>query len=519
MTDQALTLRVTVGNRGAGPSGPTTLTYYRSDDSTITPADTEVGTDGVAGLGASERSGESTLTYAPSTPGAYYYGVCVDSMPGESDTTNNCSAVAAATVSEFDIDNLPWVADGITGDERRVMDHIRDLATIDRSMSQRVAGSPWLSDGVAEDDLWMLADLRDFAESHPEIAVLVTTVPDETGRLIEAVLSSLRWILSSDPGRSEQFLGQIVGMGLLHDPIRDSNLYALASLSRLSRVPDKLSLLTEQPWFADGLDEEEIAFVATLSVASQMSDNWYRSLLQSRNAQSTTISLPLAGDVKLWAFQLAPFPSSDDTLELIEDAVRASEKIMNVPFPTKDVIVLLDTWRGGGTWSEGIVSVTRARHQPTFRMTLYHEIAHHYRLRLNVWFHEGGADFISFFTHVEAGFSLKDLEEDWLSTIPWCANEGLENIQQALDHSDESNSGCHYTLGANFLTQLFKLLGQETMSAALRELYLQPELKGRDLSEEDFYRTFLKHTPSELRGEFRDLYRRLHGGPYADVQE
>ena len=151
MEDQALTLRVTVGNRGSGSSGPTTLTYYRSDDSTITPADTEVGTDGVAGLGASESSAESTLTYAPSTPGTYYYGVCVDSMPGEPDTTNNCSAVEAATVSEFDIDNLPWVADGITGDERQAMDHIRAFATIDRSMSQRVAGSPWLSDGVTED--------------------------------------------------------------------------------------------------------------------------------------------------------------------------------------------------------------------------------------------------------------------------------------------------------------------------------------------------------------------------------
>ena len=37
--------------------------------------------------------------------------------------------------------------------------------------------------------------------------------------------------------------------------------------------------------------------------------------------------------------------------------------------------------------------------------------------------------------------------------------------------------------------------------------------------EEDFYRTFLKHTPSELRDEFRDMYRRLHGSPYGDVQE
>ena len=103
---------------GAGPSGPTTLTYYRSDDSMITPADTEVGTDGVAGLGASESSADSTLTYAPSTPGTYYYGVCTAAVSGESDTTDNCSDAVAVTVSQFDIDSLPWVVDGITGDER-----------------------------------------------------------------------------------------------------------------------------------------------------------------------------------------------------------------------------------------------------------------------------------------------------------------------------------------------------------------------------------------------------------------
>ena len=263
MEYQALTLKVTVGNRGSGSSGPTTLTYYRSDDSTITPADTEVGTDGVAGLGATESSAESILTYAPSARGAYYYGACVDLMPGESDTTNNCSAVAAATVSEFDIDSLPWVADGITGDDKQwAMDHIRVLATIDRSMSQRVAGSPWLSDGVTEDELRMLADLRDFAGVHPEIALLVTTVPDETGRLIEAVLSSLQWILSSDPGRSEQFLGQ--------------------------------------SWFQDGLTEDEAALIVVLRDAAD-SEDVSRDLLQGGHGRSDTISLPLAGEVDLFA--------------------------------------------------------------------------------------------------------------------------------------------------------------------------------------------------------------------------
>ena len=61
-------------------------------DTTITTSDTEVDTDAVAGLAASESSSHSVDLTAPSTPGTYHYGACVDAVAGESDTTNNCSS-------------------------------------------------------------------------------------------------------------------------------------------------------------------------------------------------------------------------------------------------------------------------------------------------------------------------------------------------------------------------------------------------------------------------------------------
>ena len=36
---------------------------------------------------------------APSTPGTYYYGACVDAVAEESDTTNNCSSSVTITVA------------------------------------------------------------------------------------------------------------------------------------------------------------------------------------------------------------------------------------------------------------------------------------------------------------------------------------------------------------------------------------------------------------------------------------
>ena len=97
-TGESFTLSATVRNQGDGSSAATTLRYYRSADSTISSSDTAVGTDPVGGLAASGTSAESTSVTAPSTAGTYYYGACVDSVSGESNTGNNCSSGVAVAV-------------------------------------------------------------------------------------------------------------------------------------------------------------------------------------------------------------------------------------------------------------------------------------------------------------------------------------------------------------------------------------------------------------------------------------
>ena len=106
----SFTLSATVRNRGEGPSASTTLRYYQSSDSTISSSDTELGADSVSGLDVSASRNESISLTAPSVPGTYYYGACVDSVSGESDTANNCSSAVAITVGvvtaeDYDVDN------------------------------------------------------------------------------------------------------------------------------------------------------------------------------------------------------------------------------------------------------------------------------------------------------------------------------------------------------------------------------------------------------------------------------
>ena len=91
---------VRVRNQGDARSGSTTLRYYRSTNSTINSSDAQVSTDSVAGLSGGSNVSISETLVAPSSPGTYYYGACVDEVNGESNTSNNCSGGVRVAVEE-----------------------------------------------------------------------------------------------------------------------------------------------------------------------------------------------------------------------------------------------------------------------------------------------------------------------------------------------------------------------------------------------------------------------------------
>ena len=97
-SSQSFTLSVAIHNRGNAPAPPTTLRYYRSNDSTITNEDIEVGTSTVSGSAAPSTTFKLIRLTAPSSPGTYYYGACVHSVSGENDIQNNCSSASKVVV-------------------------------------------------------------------------------------------------------------------------------------------------------------------------------------------------------------------------------------------------------------------------------------------------------------------------------------------------------------------------------------------------------------------------------------
>ncbi|MEZ5573848.1 MAG: CARDB domain-containing protein [Halioglobus sp.] len=96
---QSFSALAIVRNDGAGPANATTLRYYRSTNSVINSSDTLIGTDAISALAAGSQQATNDPDTAPLIQGTWWIGACVDSVAGESVTSNNCSTGAQITVA------------------------------------------------------------------------------------------------------------------------------------------------------------------------------------------------------------------------------------------------------------------------------------------------------------------------------------------------------------------------------------------------------------------------------------
>ena len=397
-----------------------------------------------------------------------------------------------------------WLADGGTWEEVNVLGQLTKLVEDDPEAARQISlgtlvpyalglisesgqtvDYPWLTDGVDSQELLAVIEIAGIVEQSPELAGRLLGYSWLAEGLSQRELDGIVGLAFLANINSE-LAQQIIDMGLLDDPLRDRDLHAITTLGRLSGTDD-LALVIEQPWFTDGLTDEEVAFLV-VTLRDQRTDAQYRDFLRTHYTRSATITLPLAGDVDVWVFWHLPFPSSDDSIELIEDALRASEALMGVPFPTKDIILVQgdpDSISASGYNAGSFMAMDRITGKGNNRGLIYHETAHYYYMGIHTWLNEGFANFMELYTRdgpdLESAAERKNELEEHI--LPWCAGLGFANIQQLVIQDDYA---CSKDLGEFFLINLYELLGEDAMSAALRELYLSREaIEERGQGEEE----------------------------------
>ena len=423
---------------------------------------------------------------------------------------------------------LAWLSDDLAENEMHMLSDLRTLADTDQLLTQSVIGFPWLSDDlVSEYERWVVFDILGLAEIDVPFAQQVAGFPwlaDKVSEIDRAAISLLVWIARADLDLARStvdtpFIADAdelteVGAEIIH--------FALyPDARRGSSLGDDLN---ESPWYVDGLNEAEEMLLTTLSGVRASHRLLYEALLESYDLRTRTIQLPLAGEIRLWAFDPLTFREGENPLRAVEDVVRVTEAFMQEPFPASDIVVITsyDRRYGGGAWHAGnYIFIARLGQIHLNVKTVYHEVGHYYFGSAigPGWLVEGGATYVEAIVQVDR--RVETLEERRRHVLRYmereCRAYGLRNIEQlnAIQDRNKTYGGiCNYHMGEHFLVVLSLTIGVEPVSAALRDVYVQGRTTGKPATEEEIYRAFLRHTPPELESAFQEQYRRLHGGSF-----
>ena len=409
--------------------------------------------------------------------------------------------------------SFPWLADGviaITEAEYHVLGVIRALAFKDASLGQRFVRFPWLADGIT------------VAEGHA------------ANRFVSII--SEKYITHADGTRVEVREDRLeLGKSLLNMPfwddvsIEEINGDALEALWLTLRNPyDKNNIVTGedlvgQPWWQDGLTNDETAAVVMISGAYQ--DSGDRRPLQGIHVISETFSLPSGREVNLYVGKLSPFQTSDQSVfDLLRAGIAVIEDSMGEPWIKNNVILYLDAdsdgYNSGGD-SIGVNYGALKNNPEVLKHVIYHELGHYYfPFSGPSWMAEVGAEFLSFHTlNSTEIFNLQSrYDHEQARIISECDRHGVTNIDDFYESFKERyilthGADCYYSIVRAFALGMYNDLGHGVVESPLRKLSRTSRSLGLVISEDEIYQVFLSNIPSAKQEEFRDLYRRFHGRP------
>lgn len=470
---QLFTLSVTVRNRSAGSLSATTLRYYRSADSTISPNDDAAGMAQIPALDAFESSHRSITRIAPSTPGTYHYGACVDPTPGESVTADNCSDAVVVTVLRFPTPRpTPFPTPRPTPETRPWPTYVATTTTawpplppVKADMAEaRSSRLTWLTDDVR-------AAINDLRVRGPDLAAQIEDLSwIADGIQLDMEAYAVRGLIAlADAGQLARFIEEPwVAEGRNHPALRN------LAINNISYDPPEVyNWVVDHPALNDGISDREAKILASLGSPDDSSrlDSGSPHTIEER-----TIILPLAGEVELTIIRTDLERGYAGMMNDLEHSIRSHEEFMGVPFPQRQVNYLIKPG-GGGNWSESFVYVGDSYHDGPYPHTIAHEAAHYHwtwpragwtPFPANLaWVSEGAAELLAYGPDAAR---VDWVEDEWNAPCVGLTITELEASDFALER--DGGSQCWYPVGEAFYRDLYRAMESTNFRLAFRRWLL-----------------------------------------------
>ena len=411
---------------------------------------------------------------------------------------------------------LGWVQDGIEDIEARAIDWISNIGSAE--VASAVVALGWVRDGINDLEVKTIEELSYIAYENAELGLSVVALGWVQDGIEDIEARAIDWI--SNIGSAE-VASAVVALGWVQDGIDDHlevraigelsyiayenagaaswivvmpfvetieppDVSALQSLSGLVAFePKTFEAVRSHAALRDGISNDLAPIVATLHGVAETNPGLINVLLDPNRVslEERTISLPLAGDVILAIIRTRP--STANSMNRLEHAVRTAERFMGLPLPTNYVGVLYENavpvCSGGANFGTHIAllpenDIDDGNHEaPSSGRGIPHEVAHYYWSGNADWMDEGAAGLMGYI--IEGARTGKPVRPTSLPCAYATTIAELEGLGISLGNAE---FGCNYSLGDRLFVDLYRTLGDEQFRQGFRALYRASEMDHDD---------------------------------------
>ena len=346
------------------------------------------------------------------------------------------------------IQEFPWVQDGLSERERETVDDLLYIGASNIANLEATLELAWVRDGISETEGDAIRWLQSLNYNDQEAASAVIAMP---------FLATLEY----------------------------DDVLAIRGMGRLA-YNSQLSAVTETSAWQEGLTD---AHTILVSAAATLNDRQEISRIMNPGyAAVETAYRPteLTPALKI-SIVRAGTESRPATIGHVEDAVKFAERTMQLPLPVSHVILVLNdnavTTDFAGTNHGHAISYKpeyEAGQTPYdelhFLRGIIHEVAHYFWRGNEDWIDEGLANTFEYLHQrgkVSPGL-LEPQRED-------CETSDLQTLVSLNPDKSDKQFLCNYYLGEMLFRELLESMGQEPFIEKLRELYrLSKEIQDTD---------------------------------------